>query len=221
MPEKNNVTEISVRPYQEIDREAVRKIFCDTAFMGQPMELFFDDRQIMGDLLTLYYTDYEPESLFVAECAGRIVGCLTGCTDSARKKRIWSRKLFFRIFFRLLNKGLIFKRKTSRLLFYLARSFFKGEFNRPGIPREYPAHFHINIHNNYRRLQAGTKLLAAFFEYLRKKNIHGVYAATFSEQGRRFFQESGFILLWERKNSQWHYLLNRDVKTSLFAILLD
>ncbi len=78
-----------IRPYQGKDREAIRKIAFDTAFMGEPAEVFFTDQEVLADILTDYFTDHEPESLFVAESGGAIVGYLLGAKDSARVSRIF------------------------------------------------------------------------------------------------------------------------------------
>ena len=48
------------------------------------LKIFFPDRDVAGDLLTKYYTDYEPQSTFVAECDGRLIGYINGCMDNRR-----------------------------------------------------------------------------------------------------------------------------------------
>ena len=75
---------INIRPYQTGDRAALRTLCCDVADRGLPIEHFFSDREVAADLLTKYYTDYEPESTFVAICNGRLVGYINGCTDNRR-----------------------------------------------------------------------------------------------------------------------------------------
>ncbi|MDP3143475.1 MAG: GNAT family acetyltransferase, partial [Candidatus Omnitrophota bacterium] len=67
---------MNIRHFKPADRDAVRKICCDTAFMGEPAENFFDDRKIFADVAISYYTDYEPESLFIAENEQEIIGYL-------------------------------------------------------------------------------------------------------------------------------------------------
>ena len=212
--------EVVIRPYKREDRETIRKICCDTAFMGQPMEIFFDDREILADIFTSYYTDYEPESIFVADFKGNVVGYLIGCKNTAIKEKIFSRFILTRILISFIKKGLIFKKKTLRFLFHAIKSLLKGEFQNPKVPKEYPADLHINIDESFRRFGLGTKLMDAFFEYLRKNNVTGIHLATFSEQGRNIFLKMGFTLLWERKTSQWRYLIHKDIETSAFGKLL-
>src|SRR5262245_4028051 len=52
--------------------------------MGEPIAWLWRDRESFADLITRYYTDREPESIFVAERDGDVLGYLTGCVDSAR-----------------------------------------------------------------------------------------------------------------------------------------
>ena len=69
---------INIRPYQEEDRLALRTLCCDVADRGGNIENFFPDRDVAADLLTKYYTDYEPESTFVALLDQRMVGYING-----------------------------------------------------------------------------------------------------------------------------------------------
>jgi len=71
-----------VRKYKKEDRKSVRKIACDSAFMGEPCEIFFKGRDFLADVLTLYFTDYEQESCFVAEVDNIVAGYLIGARDS-------------------------------------------------------------------------------------------------------------------------------------------
>lgn len=54
---------INIRPYNLKDRAALRTLCCDVADRGGPIENFFPDRDFAADLLTGYYTDYEPNRL--------------------------------------------------------------------------------------------------------------------------------------------------------------
>ena len=82
---------VIVRRYEPRDRAAVRTIFCETADAGEPMESFFSDREILADLLTRYYTDFIPETTWVAEQGGEVGGYLMGCLDTQEfiRAMIW------------------------------------------------------------------------------------------------------------------------------------
>lgn len=214
------IQEFIIRPYKEKDREAVRKICCDTAFMGQPVEIIFDDREIIADIFTLFYTDYEPESAFVAEFKEKVIGYLVGCKNIAEKERVFFRFVLPGILVLFIKRRFIFKKKTLRLVFHAIKSFLRGELKKP-ILKQYPADLHINVDKDFRRFGLGTKLMDAFFEYLRKNNVIGIHLTTYSEQGRKFFMKIGFTLVGEKTMSLWRYLLNRDIKISTFGKLLE
>src|SRR5262245_42467643 len=69
---------VLIRKYEARDQDAVRRICCETGFLGQPIDPLFEDRELFADYLTRYYTDKEPESSFVLEKNGEIRGYLLG-----------------------------------------------------------------------------------------------------------------------------------------------
>src|SRR5438045_8199396 len=74
----NETSHYTIRSYRRSDRAAVRKLCCDTGFLGDPIDPVFEDRELFADFLTTYYTDHEPESSFVLEIEGQIRGYLLG-----------------------------------------------------------------------------------------------------------------------------------------------
>src|SRR4051812_28964515 len=94
---------IKIRPFNKADRNVIRKICCDVADRGEPIENIFPDREFAADLLTSYYTDYEPESSFVAEADGQVVAYINGCMDNRR----YGLAVLFLIVPKLLIKGLM------------------------------------------------------------------------------------------------------------------
>ena len=74
----DDASQYSIRSYQASDRVAVRKLCCETGFLGSPIDPVFQDRELFADFLTTYYTDHEPESSFVLEIDGQIRGYLLG-----------------------------------------------------------------------------------------------------------------------------------------------
>jgi len=79
---------LSIRPFRTEDRDGLFKIAADTAFFGEPIEIYMEDRRIFLDAFYAYYTDYEPEHTWVATANDEVVGFLTGCVDSARKDQV-------------------------------------------------------------------------------------------------------------------------------------
>src|SRR2546422_6638559 len=76
-----------IRGYRRSDREAVRKLCCETGFLGDPIDPVYEDRELFADFLTTYYTDHEPESCFLLEVDGEIRGYLLGSRKPLRKDR--------------------------------------------------------------------------------------------------------------------------------------
>src|SRR6201994_3441441 len=79
MSEMKNVDGYIIRSSRTSDREAVRRLCCQTGFLGEPIDPVYEDRELFADFLTTYYTDHEPESCFVLEMEGQICGYLLGC----------------------------------------------------------------------------------------------------------------------------------------------
>ena len=50
-----------------------------------------------------YYPDFEPESLFVAEVNGQVVGALLGAMDTKRLEHIYQRQIRRRLLLRLMT----------------------------------------------------------------------------------------------------------------------
>lgn len=69
-----------IREYRQNDRTAVEHIRFETYFLGKSGSLLVDNPKIFTKDIA-YYLDKEPESCFVAEEKGKIVGYLLGCLD--------------------------------------------------------------------------------------------------------------------------------------------
>src|SRR5690554_1335751 len=85
--------QVIVRKMMPEDRRRIREICCHTGFGGESIALIFDDPELFADLWSCYYTDYEPESTFVAECEGKVIGYILGCLDTRRYNKIFFGRL--------------------------------------------------------------------------------------------------------------------------------
>lgn len=186
--------EIIIRPYRVSDRQSVRKICCDTADRGEPMESFFNDRKILADMVTSYYTDFEPESTWVADVDGRVVGYLMGCLDTRRYLKIMSWRISPRIILSAIMRGLLFEEKTLRLLRVAFKSMQLGGFKRKIPLDQYAAHMHVDIDKNFRGKGIGKKLTEAFFQAAQGKGVKGIHLSVRGDNsgGRKFFEKVGF-----------------------------
>ncbi|MBF0522949.1 MAG: GNAT family N-acetyltransferase [Candidatus Omnitrophica bacterium] len=211
---------ISIRKFQTADKEEVRKISCATALLETHHGVFFDDDEILADALTLYFTDYEPESCFVAVEDEEVVGYLIGTFDFAEMNKIFSKKILPGILWKTLYKGTFLKKKHFIFAFNVLKSFLKGEFTSPDFTKQYPAILHINIKKNSRGQNAGKELIENYLALLKSKNISGVHCGTMSERAKTFFTQCGFKVLFEGKRSYLRYCLNKDIPYYICGKLL-
>ena len=184
---------LQIRPFEPRDREAVRTICCDTADRGEPVENFFPDREVFADLLTAYYTDYEPESGWVGEQAGQVVGYLTGCLDTRRFIRVMA----FSLVPRLVIKGI----RREVMKYPQAKQFIRSSFGlwlrgpRKSVHLDtYPSHLHINLKSGARARGLGRELVTRFLDEAKAAGSCGVHANVRedSERSRHFFERLGF-----------------------------
>jgi len=206
-----------VRSYQSKDREAVRKIAFDTAFMGEPAEVFFSDQEVLADILTKYFTDHEPESLFVAEAEGIIIGYLLGAKDSVRIKSVFRSNIIWPLVMKILKRGTLGKTKNIRWGLKYLGSYLKREFSTPDFSKDYPATLHINIAAGYRAKGIGATLIEAFLSYLSKKEVPGVHLATISDRAAGFFEKQGFKSLAQKRHSYFRSILRRDLNYQVYG----
>ena len=197
---RESVDSVVIRPYGPTDRNAVRQICCDTADRGDPVENFYPDREVFADLLTAYYTDFEPESTWVAEAGGEVVGYVSGCLKPARYARIMACVVGPRTILRALVRGNIGKP--------LARLFVRSNFRcwvRYGLSkgidhRAYPGHLHVNLRAGYRGRRVGPRLVASFCDYAAASHVRGITANVRDDNApaKRMFEKLGFTALLRR-----------------------
>ncbi|MDD5044717.1 MAG: GNAT family N-acetyltransferase [Candidatus Omnitrophica bacterium] len=209
--------EIKIRKYEKKDRQFIREIACATAFIGKDSSAFFDDREIMADALTLYFTDYEPESCFVAENKNEIIGYLTGTKDEAAMNKVSGAKIFWPLFLKSLKKGALFRKKNFVFLLHCLISSLKGEFRLPVSLKEYPAVLHINLKEGSRSLGIGAGLIKAYLDYLKENKVQGVHLATMSSRAADFFSQQGFKLLFSAKRSYFSHILHEDITVYVYG----
>ena len=217
MPIKDDPA-LVIRKYNPRDRPAVRRICCATALMGEPSSLFFDDDEIFADALTIYFTDYEPESCFVAERDNQVIGYLLGAKDVKHMDKVFSGKIAAHLLIKALRQGSLFRRKNMKFLSRVFSSLMKGEFKIPDFSKDYPATLHINIIKEYRMGGTGSGLIRAYLDYLRGQAVKGVHLATMSEGGGRFFSKLNFKLLFQAERSYFRYFLGRNVPVYIYGM---
>jgi ribosomal protein S18 acetylase RimI-like enzyme len=198
MSERGADKAVVIRPYRPQDRAQVREIACDTADRGEPVERLFHDRRTVADVLTCYYSDYEPESLWVAQSGPMVAGYLSGCLNTRRYDRVMLRVILPQAMIGALARGALFRRETWRLVAGFVRTGLAG--GRPRIDRDkYPAHLHINLRPDFRGRGIGAQLVERFRQQVRQAGGQGIHLMTLgdNEAGRKFFEAVGFRLVSE------------------------
>jgi LmbE family N-acetylglucosaminyl deacetylase/GNAT superfamily N-acetyltransferase len=181
------------------DRDAVRRIACDTADCGESVESFFGDRELAADLLTGYYIECEPGSLWVAERRGRVVAYLAGCLDSRRFPRAMVRRLP-RLLLKALLRGALWRRDLWRMAAAALRRR-RGDEGHGTLPlARFPAHLHINVERGQRGCGLGRILVEHFCAQASITGVRGVQVSVRSDSagGRGFFEALGFAEIARR-----------------------
>ena len=195
-----NTPDVIVRPYEPRDRDAVRRIACDTANAGRPIETFFSDRELAADLLTVYYTDFEPESAWVADQNGRVAGYLTGCRDTRRSIRCMMWQVAPRALNRAIIRGTTADPAFRRLVRRNMAIWLRGLFQRRISLAAYPGHLHLNLDPAFCGQQIGRRLAVQCLEQFAAWRVRGIHASVRedNEGALRFFERLGFIRLGRR-----------------------
>jgi GNAT superfamily N-acetyltransferase len=189
--------EVVIRPYRPSDRSAVRRLCCETGYLGGPIDPVFEDRELFADYLTKYYTDWEPASSFVVEQDGVVKGYLMGSYRPLRQQ-------FFNFFnnLNLFARGMAkyasYRQPTRDFIGWILRNSWREV---PKAPRRC-AHFHFNILPEAQGLAHSRKLMNTYLDYLRAKGVPQVFGqvVTFEDRrGAKVFERYGFQVVEKRE----------------------
>lgn len=184
----------TIRSYRASDREAVRRLCCETGFLGEAIDPVYEDRELFADFLTTYYTDHEPESSFVIENAdGELHGYLLG----SRRPLLNQLYSFYQnvcLFLRALLRYPQYGPHSRRFIRWL---LLNGWREVPAAPHHTP-HFHINLLPDARKMSTTRAILSAYFSYLHgagEKRVYGQIVTFESRRGEKMFERYGFKVL--------------------------
>ncbi|NEW41474.1 GNAT family N-acetyltransferase [Nocardia cyriacigeorgica] len=184
---------MDARPFQESDRSALRELF-GRAGAGSPTESLWGHLDSEAAVYLDPYMDLEPDSLFVAEADGQLIGYLAGCVntssfppESERMEQAFRR---YRSIF-LSRSALFFARAAvDTMTAKIRRTPSSEDFTDP----HWPAHLHINIAPEGRGTGAADAMMELWFARLRSVDSPGCHLQTLVENGRavKFFERMGF-----------------------------
>ena len=191
------INAMRIRPYEPRDRDAVRTICCDTADSGEPVENFFPDREVFGDVLTAYYTDYEPESSWVGEMGGEVVGYVTGCLDTRKFIRAMSFRILPRVVLKAIRLHTLRNPRAKRFFLSNLGLWLRYTSKNTVDYRDYPSHLHVNLKPGARAQGLGAELVARFLEQAKSRGSYGIHANVRedNDRARKFFERLGFVAL--------------------------
>lgn len=184
---------VEIRSYVPADRDAVRRLCCDTGFLGGPIDPVFEDREMFADYLTRYYTDCEPESAFVVTVNGEVRGYLLGSRRPFRQQlfNAWNN-------LRLLARGCWryggYNDASKKFIRWILTQAWREV---PAAPRR-TAHFHFNVMPDARQLATARALVDAYFDHLRahgEKRVYGQIVVFEDRRGSALFERYGFRVL--------------------------
>jgi len=211
------MNKIDIRPYELQDRSFLRTLCCDVADRGGPIENFFPDREVAADLLTKYYTDYEPQSSFVAFCDGRLIGYINGCLDNRRYGLVVFWLLMPALLVKSFKRGLFFRPEIHQLLQGVLKNWRRIFIWRKKSFHSHQGHLHIGIAGDFRGQQVGQQLVKSLVAYADKLGMVELTASVHdaNKAASTFFEAQGFVvrdrypmvLIREGKEEHYHSLL--------------
>ncbi|MFD3464189.1 GNAT family N-acetyltransferase [Nocardia fluminea] len=184
---------MQVRGFKDSDRAEMRLLF-ERAGQGSPTEALWGHADSEAAVYLDPYMELEPESLFVAEKGGELVGYLTGCVNTvafpSEDTRIAEALRRYRPF-RTRPALVFFSRSTVDVLgAAIRRKATAGEFDNS----RWPAHLHINVAPEARGTGAAAGMMDRWFDRLLVEQVPGCHLQTLVENARavRFFERMGF-----------------------------
>jgi hypothetical protein len=206
-----------IRPYRKSDREAVRRLCCETGYLGKAIDPVFEDRELFADYLTSFYTDWEPESTFVIEQDGEVQGYLMG----SRRPLLQQFYNFFLNFSLLARGAFRYPRYNPASKAFVRWILLNAWREVPAAPRRMP-HFHFNLLPEIQGFANSRELLFQFLHHLRAHGETHVFGqvVTFEERrGARVFERFGFQVVEKKEITK--YRAHRAEPVYLCTVIKD
>jgi hypothetical protein len=208
-----------IRKFEPRDRPSVRRLCCDTGFLGNPIDPVFEDRELFADYLTAYYTDAEPESSFVVEHHGVVKGYLLGSRHPLRHQ-------FFSFFqnISLFTRGILRYRRYATASRDFVKWILRNSWREVPAPPRRSAHFHFNLLPEVQGIAGTRVLLDAYFNYLRnagEKSVYGQVVTFEARRGAKLFERYGFRVVEKREITKYRRIHPEPVYLTTVVKQLD
>ncbi|MGQ9600747.1 MAG: GNAT family N-acetyltransferase [Anaerolineae bacterium] len=200
----------------------MRRVYADTAFFGETVGVFFDDRELFADLGVSVYTDNYADYIFVADSAGKVIGYVLGSPTGDVDVRAHTVKSLPRVLGRLVTCHYRIGRKTFIHAVMNVWAGLCGELLEIRSPM-YPANLHINLEAGYRGYGLGTALMRAYLDKLKSAGVPGVHVVTTNrnEAALQLYRRAGFQLLQEKRTRIWQRYVSGEVRLMALGLRLD
>jgi ribosomal protein S18 acetylase RimI-like enzyme len=209
----------TIRPFVETDTAAVHRIGADTARYGEPVEAIMNDRRLFIDIFMRPYTTHYPDTCWVAEVDGDVVGYLTGCLDTAHHAAMFRQAVL-----RAARRALLLHYRLGWRTVRAGIGFAREMLARPPSPdlAAYPAHLHINVAASQRGQGLGRRLMDTYLDYCRAQHVPGVHLST-SERNHaalHLYRRLGFELLHRYRSPYQSTVSRQPVDTLIMGLSL-
>jgi hypothetical protein len=212
-----NIKPFTVRRYTRNDRDAVRRICCETGFLGQPIDPVFEDRDLFADFFTDYYLRCEPDAAFVITIDDAVVGFLLGCRYALRHQ-LFSVVQGALLAAKVLLRYWQYKPESKLYLWWILRNARREV---PPAPRQV-GHFHVNFLPQVKSIAAFRETLETFLRFLADQNVTQISAQMVTYDDRRglaLLERYGFRVLNRSEITKFKEFT--DQKVYLSTILRD
>jgi ribosomal protein S18 acetylase RimI-like enzyme len=210
--------QVVIRKFLKDDLNAVKAIASDTAFFGEPVEAFMDDRELFFDAFYAFFFDHETNTCWVAEYDGIVVGFLAGSVDSSRQQKWSMLHIYPQIALGIILRKYHIRWKTLKYVVGLVGQAVRSELPRTNT-KLFPAHLHINVASTSRGLGIGRQLLVAYHQQLRSLGVKGVHLHTTDQNISAciLYEKMGYILQDKRITRNWESILGKKVENRCYA----
>ena len=187
-----------IRNVHPSDLPYLYNICLKTGANGDDATALFQDLYMVGQYYAAPYVFYEPDICFVAEKEGEHIplGYVLGASDSHKFYKWMDETWLKEIRLRYTNG---YKPETPQEHYLYNRITDTGPyaFDSDMYRNEYPAHMHIDILPELQHTGCGRRLVEAFLDALRKKNVPGIHLGVSSDNlnAQGFYKKLGFSVL--------------------------
>lgn len=204
---------LRIRHYRESDHESFRRMCCNSAFLGKPVDPIFQDRELFADLFTRPYFQYESRWILVAESHDQVVGYLLGSVRKHFDLILMSCGLrtTTRMLVRLLGGRYARHPRSRQFIRWLLTSAYREQ---PKHPPD-AAHLHIQIEKGYRGRGVGRQLWEEYERELRAAGIKRCYGTFYSHRRRRpelAYARYGFTVFDRRQTTMFQPEISEPVE---------